>query len=601
MKNNILLVLLSLFFSFGLMADDSTDDSTKEETKDESREESKKDDRELISEFVEEFITYEGLLKSYQDPENGNTYIELSDEDISKEFIYFAHIINGTVEAGLFKGSHIDQAVIKFEKQFNSLNLVRVNTEYYFDPDSELSRQSQSNISDSVIENFEITHKNEDENTYLIDITKLLKSDNLTKLKSEPRDYESDSFGVGSLSRSKTAISKIYNYPNNTDFEVDYVFSNPASYESLRNTSVKLRYTFLEMPQDNGFEIRFEDPRIGYFTDRVTDLSSTEITPYRDLVQKWNLQKQNPDAAKSKPIKPIKFWLENTTPKELRPLIKNAVLAWNIAFEKAGFIDAIEVDVQPDDADWDAGDIRYNVLRWTSSPNPPFGGYGPSFSNPRTGEILSADIMLEWIFLTNRMRYEDIFLSSEISSERCNFSSMRNEQRIFGNLVANSMNFSLEDTNKLFEEELTMLILHEVGHTLGLNHNMGATTLHNNKDVHNPEITYKEGLSASVMDYHAINIAPPGVEQGQFSDIKPGLYDQWAIEFAYTPNLSEEEIQKILNRSQEKGHFFGNDADDMRSPGRGIDPRVNIGDMSDDPVDYAIGRYKLVQETIHNH
>ena len=164
------------------------------------------------------------------------------------------------------------------------------------------------------------------------------------------------------------------------------------------------------------------------------------------MVQKWNLQKQNPDAAKSKPIKPIKFWLENTTPNELRPLIKNAVLAWNIAFEKAGFIDAIEVDVQPDDADWDAGDIRYNVLRWTSSPNPPFGGYGPSFSNPRTGEILSADIMLEWIFLTNRMRYEDIFLSSEVSSERCNFSSLRNEQRIFGNLVANSMNFSLEDT-----------------------------------------------------------------------------------------------------------------------------------------------------------
>ena len=592
MKNKILIVFLSFFVAFGLIADESNDDPKEEEAK----EESKKDDRELISEFVEEFVSYEGLLKSYQDPENGNTYLELSDEDVSKEFIYFAHIINGTVEAGLFKGSHIDQAVIKFEKQFNSLNLIRVNTGFYFNPNSELSRQSQSNISDSVIENFEITHKNDDETTYLIDITKLLKSDNLTKLKSEPRDYDSDSFGVGSLSRSKTAISKIYNYPKNTDFEVDYVFSNPASYESLRNTSVKLRYTFLEMPQDNGFEIRFEDPRIGYFTDRVTDLSSTEITPYRDLVQKWNLQKQDPDAAKSKPIKPIKFWLENTTPNELRPLIIKAVLAWNLAFEKAGFIDAIEVDVQPDDADWDAGDIRYNVLRWTSSPNPPFGGYGPSFSNPRTGEILSADIMLEWIFLTNRMRYEDIFLSSEVSSERCNFSSMRNEQRIFGNLVASSMDFSIEDTEKLFDEELTMLILHEVGHTLGLNHNMGATTLHNNDDVHNAEITYKEGLSASVMDYHAINIAPPGVEQGQFSDVKPGLYDQWAIEFAYTPNLSDEEIQKILNRSQEKGHFFGNDADDMRSPGRGIDPRVNIGDMSDDPVEYAIGRYKLVQE-----
>ena len=169
MKIKILLVFLSLLLSFEIIADESEDGSNEEEAK----EESKKDDRELISEFVEEFIFYEGLLKSYQDPENGNTYLELSDEDISKEFIYFAHIINGTVEAGLFKGSHIDQAVIKFEKQFNSLNLIRVNTGFYFDPNSELSRQSQSNISDSVIENFEITHKNDDETTYLIDITKL--------------------------------------------------------------------------------------------------------------------------------------------------------------------------------------------------------------------------------------------------------------------------------------------------------------------------------------------------------------------------------------------------------------------------------------------
>ena len=103
MKIKILLVFLSLLLSFEIIADESEDGSNEEEAK----EESKKDDRELISEFVEEFIFYEGLLKSYQDPENGNTYLELSDEDISKEFIYFAHIINGTVEAGLFKGSHI--------------------------------------------------------------------------------------------------------------------------------------------------------------------------------------------------------------------------------------------------------------------------------------------------------------------------------------------------------------------------------------------------------------------------------------------------------------------------------------------------------------
>ena len=130
MYTRILFLILSIFLSYGIVSDESEDNSEKEETK----EEAKEDDREFISEFTEDFNSFEGLFKSYQNPENGNTYIEISSNDLSKEFIYFAHIINGTVEAGLFKGSHIDQAVIKFEKQFNSLNLIRVNTGYYFDP-----------------------------------------------------------------------------------------------------------------------------------------------------------------------------------------------------------------------------------------------------------------------------------------------------------------------------------------------------------------------------------------------------------------------------------------------------------------------------------
>ena len=145
---------------------------------------------------------------------------------------------------------------------------------------------------------------------------------------------------------------------------------------------------------DNDFEPRLADQRVGYFSERITDLTSVDLTPYNDLINKWDLQKKNPEEALSEPVKPITFWLENSTPKELIPYIKEGVLAWNAAFEKAGFKNAVAVKVQPDDADWDAGDIRYNVLRWTSSPNPPFGGYGPSFTNPRTGEIIGADICL---------------------------------------------------------------------------------------------------------------------------------------------------------------------------------------------------------------
>ena len=138
------------------------------------------------------------------------------------------------------------------------------------------------------------------------------------------------------------------------------------------------------MPE-NDYEVRYDDPRVGYFTTQVDDQTSTSSTPYRDLVHRWHLKKKDPNAAISEPVEPITWWIENSTPIEWRATITEGVLQWNKAFEKAGFKNAIVVKVQPDDADWDAGDIRYNVLRWTSSPQPPFGGYGPSFVKPKDG------------------------------------------------------------------------------------------------------------------------------------------------------------------------------------------------------------------------
>ena len=150
------------------------------------------------------------------------------------------------------------------------------------------------------------------------------------------------------------------------------------------------------MPQ-NQYQPRFEDVRVGDFTTQVSDMTTPDdVTPYRDLIHRWNLVKKNPDQGISEPTEPIVWWIENTTPLEFRDAIKEGVLAWNRAFAHAGFHNAVQVKIQPDDAAWDAGDIRYNVLRWTSSPNPPFGGYGPSFVNPKTGQILGADIMLEY-------------------------------------------------------------------------------------------------------------------------------------------------------------------------------------------------------------
>ncbi len=574
----IIILLLTPY----LFADEELSDSTKQENKEV-----------YIEEIVEEFEELKGFFVTFRDPKTNDIYLKVRKDQLNEEFIYFSHVINGVVAARRNKGSYLDNGVFKIEKDIENLRFIRVLTNYAFDEGTPLEKSSGTNTSDSTFRVLPIESKNEKGDEFLVKITDLLLSEDLTLIK--PINYE-DNYDpsrckFGQLSPSKSRVLGVYNYKQNTDFEVEHVIENaPCRYEGEdiadpRNISIQVRYSFIEMPENN-FEPRIEDQSIGYFSDRVTNLSSKDVTPYMDLIGKWDLQKKNPKEELSEPIKPIVFWIENTTPIELRDYIKQGVLAWNIAFEEAGFKNAIQVKVQPDDATWDAGDIRYNVLRWTSSPNPPFGGYGPSFTNPRTGEIIGADIMLEWVYLTNRLYVDGIFNGLNTDND-CLSASMIQEGMIF----ANSLNIN---DPKIIEQSIIRLTLHEVGHTLGLNHNFKGSFLHNTEDVHNPEITSKVGVTSSVMEYPAINLAPLGYEQGDYYDIVPGPYDKWAIKYGYTPNLTEEERRAILSESNKPEHMFANDSEDMRSPGYGIDPRAMINDLTNDPITYSVQRIELV-------
>ena len=579
-----------------------TQTSLSEETNEEVVKEQNEETREYIKDKVENFESSEGFIHVYQDPESSSLYFKIKASQLNKEIIYFAHVKDGVVTARMNRGSYLDNGVLKFEKHFDTIRLLRVNTNFSFDENSALSKAAGANISDSVIQVFPINATNDSEDEYLISVSSLLVSESLTPIKPIPYpEGPPPDFIWGQLSLEKSRILSFHNYPENTDVEVEYVFENPPSYgyeledaADPRNISISLRYSFIQMP-DNDFEPRLADQRVGYFTDRITNLTTKDLTPYGDLINKWNLQKKNPKEELSEPVKPITFWMENTTPVELRPYIEEGVLAWNAAFEKAGFKNALEVKIQPDDADWDAGDIRYNVLRWTSSPNPPFGGYGPSFTNPRTGEIIGADIMLEWVYLTNRVNINSIFPISDESL--CYAGSKIQEGNVLANIV--SSNFNGDPDPKIIKQSIVRLTLHEVGHTLGLNHNFKASHLNDPISVHNPEITQVTGVTASVMEYPAVNLAPLGIDQGDYYDVVTGPYDNWAIEFGYSPNLSEEQRRDILFRSDEPELIFGNDADDMRSPGRGIDPRAMTNDLTNDPITYATQRIELVNKTLN--
>ena len=571
-------------------------------SKDVKGESSEGDEKEeiYIEELTEDYERIDGFLTLFRDNETNKIFLKINENQLGKEFIYFAHALNGLTTTGKFTGGYVDNGIFKIEKDFENLRFIRVLTNYSFDEESPLNKSKGSNVSDSTFHVASIMGKNIDESEFLIDITNLLISEDLTPIKpiSSPDDYHSSTFGWGMVSPIKSRVTKLYNYEKNTDFEVEYVIESQPSYEydaedtaDVRNVNIMMRYSFIEIPK-NDFQPRLVNQSVGYFSDRITDLTSKDATPYGDLISKWHLKKKYPSKKISEPEEPITFWIENTTPIELREYIKEGVLAWNIAFLEAGFKDAIVVKIQPDDATWDAGDIRYNVLRWTSSPQPMFGGYGPRFTNPRTGQIIGADIMLEWVYLTNRLTIDDIFSKQE-NHEMCYSAAFKQEDMMLANIA-------VLDEEKIIEQSIKSLALHEVGHTLGLNHNFKASFLHNNDDIHNPEITSKVGITSSVMEYAPINLAPLGKEQGDYYDVVPGPYDIWAIRYGYTPNLDQEQLNNIIKESIKPELMFANDSESMGYPGYGVDPRAMTNDLSNDPIQYSINRINLLNHVQEN-
>ena len=553
----------------------------------------------------------DGFFTLFRKRADGSVHMLIRQEQLDHEFIYTVVAQDGVVQGGHFRGQYRDNKVLVLRRHFDRIEFVETNTGFYFDPASPLSRSGQANIPPAVLAVEKIVAEDKENGELLVALNPVLLREKLSQIKpsANPKVKPGERFSLGKLSDARSKVVAINNYPENTSLLTEMVYENPApvvqgdeDVTDSRAISVRVQHTLVAMP-DNDFVPRAADYRIGYFTDRVTDLTSRDVAPYRDMITRWHLVKKNPEAAISDPVEPITWWIENTTPYEYRDVIKAAALSWNLAFEEAGFSNAIVVKQQPDDAGWDAGDIRYNVLRWTSSPNPPFGGYGPSFSNPRTGQIIGADIMLEFSFLTNRLRIRDVLqpggLDVNSPFRHCELGAQMQMDQMFAAQALAAGGLGEAQRAQLIEDSMYMLILHEIGHTLGLTHNMRASQLQ--PDVFDAAAVAAKGLSGSVMDYEAVNVAPPGKTQTPFYQNRPGLYDLWAIEFGYAPSLvdaaaEKARLQALLARSTEPELAYGNDADDMRRPGRGIDPHINIYDHSGDAVGYAEQRLQLVRD-----
>ena len=558
---------------------------------------------------------FEGLFNIYQNKKNGKSFIEIDTSHIDQEFIYFSYFENGVTDAFSVKGRYRGSKILKISKFYNKIDITVHNTKYYFDDENPLSKGANSNINTPLIISEEIIAKSDDKTRFLINADNIFLNESLQQIRSSYSGAYRG-FRLGNLSKSKTRYKKIRNYPENTDVVVNYFYESKypsrrgsEAITDSRSVSIMLQHSLIRMP-DSGYKTREDDSRIGYFTTQSNDMTTLDKVNYRDFINRWRLEKKDPSKEISEPIKPIIYWVENTTPYEFRELIKEGVETWNIAFEKAGFKNAIQVKIQPDTADWEAGDIRYNVLRWTSSPNPPWGGYGPSFVNPRTGEILGADIMLEWSYITNRIVTDELFNERESYTIDfldhdpfyCDAAYYQQIEKSLGINYIKNMNLSEELEDELVKQSLIRLVIHEVGHTLGLSHNFKGSLLLTNDELNNKEIVNTKGISSSIMEYPAINITKDPKNQGLFFDIKPGPYDIWAIEYGYSDYEDTESeingLSSILARSTEKELAFANDAMDMRSPGKGSDPDAMIFDLSSTQLEHSLDKIEMIYKIL---
>lgn len=568
---------------------------------------------------------HEGLFTLYQDTATGSMQLYVKKDQLGKEFIYQSFSISGPVSLFLNQSMHRNTAVFKMVKVWDKIEFHIVNTDFYYDKNNPISKTADVDKSEAVA--FVDKYSVEDSAGYLISGDGLFLSEKMDPVKppSFP-GFGGFGFSLGGMNPTKSKYNTIRSFPNNTDVVVDLAYDNPnaifsaADITDPRYVRVRMQHSFIEMPK-NDFRPRMDDHRVGYFMQQVNDQTSIKPTPYKDMINRWHLKKKDPSAALSEPTEPIVWYVENTTPLEYRQIIVDAGMKWNEAFEQAGFKNAVQMRIMPDNADWDPADIRYNVIRWVASAQPSYGAIGPSFVNPRTGQILGADITVEWFSGNASQNIVELMETTAPTSLKAYWNTDELDNKFMAHSTRNHNHATCtlgkelkaqysaaltfldataateKEVKELHKQYLTYLILHEMGHTMGLNHNMKASQMLSPAEVNNKDITRKIGSMGSVMDYPAINFALDKSKQGDYYTTKAGPYDIWAIEFGYTPFSEGEEaagLAKILSRSTDPKLAFGNDGDDMRAPGKAIDPRVNVNDFTNDAIAYAEERYKLV-------
>ena len=566
----------------------------------------------LYADVLRDARSVDGLIKLHR--KGTKLYAELNSSALNKDFIVLIAIARGMGETPLVGGMTWgtgDDWIWQFRQAEDRVQVVRRNVRFTATKGSPEEKAVHLAYTDSVLFSLPIATKSAG-GAIVVDLAPVLMSD-LPQISSVLRGF--------SFSKDKSTWASVKGFKDNLEIEVAATYASGGTREfdtvaDSRGVTINVHYSISRLPS-TGYKPRIADDRVGYFVTALKDYSKKSSNDrFVRYINRWDLQKAAPSAELSPPKQPIIFWLEKTIPFEYRKPIREGILEWNKAFEKAGFANAIEVRQQPDDAEWDPEDINYNTFRWITSST----GFamGPSRVNPTSGQILDADIIFDADFLQFwDMEYEVFTPGIEPATSSADFpksigshahDTLRGgwfcdhcrgmaRQLAFGAMTLADADpaTSKEELQKLITQGLKEVTMHEVGHTLGLRHNFKASALLELSEMHDQEKTSQTGLAASVMDYLPVNRAPKDKPQGDYFSTTVGPYDNWAIEYGYKPisGNESEELKKIAARGAEPELDYATDGD---ARGGDPDPLVNRFDMSKDPIEFARQQVELIDQ-----